>query len=83
MSKAAELPTQKAKESNGIKALSEAFSCRINKAKSNELRRKGRKVEVLADSHRSMEVASDIPVSVLVLVQLNIVVNDLEKGLSS
>lgn len=32
MSKAAEPPMQKARESNRIKALSEAISCRINKA---------------------------------------------------
>lgn len=44
------------------------------------LRDKGWWVEVLAGSCGSAEVASGIAVSVLVLVQLNLVTNDLEKG---
>lgn len=80
MSKAAEPPMQKARESESIKALSEVISCRINKAK---FRDKEWRVEILLGSCRSIEVTSGISVSVLVLVQPNIGINDLEKGLSS
>lgn len=80
MSMAAEPPLQKARESHRIKTLSEAISCRINKA---EFRDKEGRVEVLVGSRRSVEVTSGIPASILVLVQLSVVINDLEKGLSS
>lgn len=71
---------QKAQESHRIEALSEAISYRINKAK---LRGKERRVEVQVGSCRSTEVMAGIPASMLVLVQLNIIINDLGKGLSS
>lgn len=47
---------------------------------SNEFRDKEWRVDILAGSHRSMEVTSGVPASVLILVQ---VINDPEKGLST